>query len=352
MPLLDPTRVKMDAMFKSMAEAHDKDSVEKEFSVTQRIAQVMQLEVTNANEFLSMINLWPVVDLEGQKVLVGVTHGTGKRTDLSPADSKRIAARNLALGVKNYKLTKTEYDTSIAFATLNAWASFPELAPMWSTQCNESEASAIILSAWYGEREAEFTNPGTYPNGEDLKIGFFQRLREYKSGQQFLTTGTKQAGQIRIGAGGDFKNLDTAAYAAKQMLHKRYRKRKDLVVLVGGALVAQNDAALYEANIASRDKPDVEKKAVKATFGGMPMITPDEFPEGGLMVTTLKNMSRYYQISSVRRKTVEREESECYENFNTIYDGFFFENEEMAAAFEWKNVRIEDGADGWVNPND
>ena len=350
MPLLDPARAKVEKMFKAMANAHGKDNVSTEFTVVQRIAQTMQLDVTNANDFLSLINLWGVVDLDGDKVLVGVTPGMGKRTDLS-GDGERKPTKNLVLGDKTYHLTKSEYDTAIGFGTINAWASFPQLAPMWSTQCNKSEASAIILSAWYGETEEEFTNPVAYPNGEDLKIGFFQRLRDYKEGSQILLQGST-ANEIRIGAGGDFANLDTAAYACKQLLHKRYRKRKDLVVLVGSALVAQNDVALYEANTVSSEKPGIEKKAVKETFGGMQMMTPDEFPEGGLMVTTLDNMSRYYQITSIRRKTIEKEAKECFQNFNTVYDGFFFENEEMAAAFEWKNVMVEDGAGGWVSANE
>jgi P2 family phage major capsid protein len=332
----------------AMAATYGVTSVAENFDVNPTIGQVLQDAIAEEDTFLKMINTVPVDEIKGQKVLGGVSGIVGKRTNTETND--RVPQSVLTLGSKDYELYSTEFDTYITWAMLDSWAKFLDFNERYGKYVRRAIAMARVKTGWYGTHAAAVTDADTYPNGEDVNKGWFQILRDYNSGAQWFdgSVGTAVEDEIRIGAGGDFVNLDAAAHACKQMIHPNYRDGTDLVLLVGSELLALDKAALYEAQgDTPSEKERIANEKVTRTYAGMKAITPSGFPGRGMMITSLDNLSFYYQSGSQRRQVKDKPERNRIEDFNSANEGYVIEDEKKAAAFDFENVKLKSGA-SWV----
>ncbi|NIB44783.1 phage major capsid protein, P2 family [Pseudomaricurvus alkylphenolicus] len=338
------TELAFSKMKADMAKTYGVATVEKEFSVTPTLAQRLQDAIVENDDFLKSINIVPVDELKGQKVIGGVSGLMGKRTDTDNND--RQTSELLTLGSSDYELHFTEFDTHMRYATVDAWAKFKDFQKRYGDWVRHAIALARIKVGWYGTSAAAATDPGTNPNGEDLNIGWLELLRQYNGGAQWFTQGGT-ANQIQIGAGGDFANLDSAVHALLVMIDPM--RRKDLVAVAGTDLIAEEKARLYEAlGQTPSEKERVENEVVTKVYASLPLVTDlPFFPSRGLLVTSLKNLSIYYQEDSWRRSIVDNAKRSRVEDFNSVNEGYVIEDEEAAAGFEFGNVMLPDGAGGW-----
>lgn len=329
----------------AMATSFGVESVAQQFSVTPTTAQTLQDKIVEEDSFLAKINVFPVDEIKGEKVLGAVAGVVGKRTDTENND--RVPQEVLALGSQNYELFSTEFDTFIKYATVDAWAKFPDFQERYATWVRKAIAMARVRTGWYGTSAAAVTNKATNPNGEDVNKGWFQLMREYDSGSQWLLQGAT-ANEIRIGDGGDYPNLDAAVHDCRQMLDPIFRERSDLVAFIGSDLLAADKATLYAAQGATpSEKERIANEKVTKTYGGLPVDTPSGFPSRGLFITTYDNLSWYYQDTSVRRQVIDNPRRDRVEDYTSVNEGYVVENEEMAAGFEFKNIKIKEGG-AWV----
>ncbi len=329
----------------AMATAFGTASVAEAFTVTPTVAQKLQDKIVEEDTFLSKINIFPVTEIKGEKVLGAVAGVLGKRTNTDAND--RVPQEVLALGSKTYELFSTEFDTFIKYATVDAWAKFPDFQERYAGYVRKAIAMARVRTGWYGTSAAAVTDKVANPNGEDVNKGWFQHMREYQAGAHWMLQGAT-ANQIRIGDGGDFPNLDSAVHDCRQMLDPIFRERGDLVVFIGSDLLAADKAALYTAQGATpSEKERIANEKVTRTYGGLPVATPSGFPSRGLFITTYDNLSWYYQDTSVRRQVKDKPERNRVEDYTSVNDGYVVENEELAAGFEFKNIKIKEGG-AWV----
>ena len=333
------TRMVFNQMLKSIAETYGVDDTSKLFAATPTVEQKLIDKIEESSDFLKKINVTPVRDLKGEKVIGGVPGHIGKRTDTTAADRKPVDALNL--DSQGYELNKTEYDIYIRYATIDAWSKFPDFNNRFLRYVREAIARSRLSTGWYGESMAPVTDIETNPNGEDLHHGWFQVLRDYNAGAQFLSQGDT-VNEIRLGGAGDYVNLDDMVNDIKRMLPVQYRNRKDLVAYIGTDLLGEDKSALYKSQGNTPTEKDRISAAIKE-YGGLPAETPDLFPERGLMITTPKNLSIYYQSGHVRQKIEDNAKRDQVEHYNTLNEDYIVEVEDMAAAIEFKNVRIWDG---------
>lgn len=332
----------------AMAATYGVSTVAEQFTVEPTKAQVLQDKITERDEFLKKINVVPVDEMKGQKVLGAVANVIGKRTNT--ALNKRTTKNVLSLGAKDYELFKTEHDVNIKYNQIDSWAKFPDFKDRYSKWVQTAIALARVTTGWYGVSVAIETDPEENPNGEDLNKGWLQLLREYNEGAQWFdgSEGTAVADEIRIGEGGDFVNLDAAVFACLQMVNPIHRKRNDLVVFIGEDLLAYEQAKLYEAQGRTpSEKERIKNLLVNRTYGGLPSDTPTAFPPRGIFITSYDNLSIYYQGTSVRRTVKDNPEQDQVDDFNSLNEGYVIEDEEKAAGFEFANVKIKDGGT-WV----
>lgn len=333
------------AMLVSMAATYGVESVAEQFTVNPTTAQKLVDKLIEQETLLQKINNVPVDELKGQKVIGSVTGLHAKRTNTAAND--RVPQDVISLGSKDYELFKTEFDTFLTYAMVDTWAKFPDLKDRYRNWVLKAIALTRVQIGWYGTHAATVTDSTTYPLNQDVNKGWLQHLREYNGGAQWFEEGAT-ANEIRIGAGGDFENLDSAVHALLQMINPVHRKSKDLVVFIGDELLAAEQARLY----ASQGRTPSEKERianilVTKTYANLPAETPTGFPGRGLMITSYSNLSIYWQETSWRRSVIDNPKRDRVEDYNSVNEGYVIEDEEKAAGFEFANVKIKEG-NSWV----
>ncbi|WP_444894923.1 phage major capsid protein, P2 family [Microbulbifer sp. SSSA005] len=339
------TRLKFSTLVSQMAKTYGVDSVEKSFAATPSIEQRIQDTIVEPFSFLQQINVIGVDELKGEKILGSATGMVGKRTDTTNNDRQTVDP--LGLDPNGYECVKTEYDVHILYQTLDAWAKFPDFKDRFMNYVRKAIAHARIKHGFYGTHNAAVTNSATYPNGEDVNKGWFQHLREYNAGAQIFSEGGT-AGQIRLGAGGDYENLDAMVHDVLQLVAEPHRDGDDLVALIGRDLLAQDKAQLYTAQGQTpTEKERAENSAVTRTYGGLLSHPVPFFPMRGLMITSWDNLSLYYQSGAVRQKIEDNAKRDRVEHYNTMNEAYVVETLDKAAGIEFANVKLPNGSGGW-----
>lgn len=344
--LSQQAEAKLTHYFKSLAMGYGVKSVSKKFAVTPSVAQKLVDKIVETDTFFKKINSFPVTELKGDRVIGSVVGVHPKRTNTELND--RQTGSVVTLEQKGYELFFTENDTHLTYAKIDTWAKFPDFKERYGGWLREAQAMARLTTGWYGTHAAAVTDFVANPNFEDVNKGWLQILREYQAGSQWYLQGAT-ANQIRIGAGGDFVNLDTAVHACLQMIDPIYRRKNDLVALIGEDLLATDKAALYQAQGATpSEKERIANEKVTRTYANLSVDTPSGFPSRGLVITSYNNLSWYYQDSSIRRQVIDNPKRNRIEEYSSVNDGFIIEDEEKAAGFEFKNIKLKDAAGNWV----
>ncbi|WP_226648152.1 phage major capsid protein, P2 family [Microbulbifer variabilis] len=340
------TRQKYSAMIERMAKTYGIQNVEKSFAATPSIEQRLMDKIVESSAFLQRINVIGVDELKGEKILGSVNGMVGKRTNTTSNDRQTVDP--LGLDAFGYECVKTEYDVHILYQTLDAWAKFSDFNDRFMKYVRKAIAHARIKHGFYGAQAAAETNSNANPNGEDVNVGWFQHLRNYNASAQMLKEG-ETAGKIRIGAGGDYVNLDALVHDVLQLVADPFRDGDDLVAVIGRDLLAQDKSQLY---ISQGQKPSekerVENSAVTRTYGGLPSHSLPFFPARGLLITSWDNLSLYYQNGAVRQKIEDNSKRDRVEHYNTMNEAYVVETLDKAAAIEFKNVELPDGQGGWA----
>lgn len=327
------------AMLLTMAETYGVETVTEVYNVQPTIEQELIDKIVESDAFLSTINMVPVDEIKGQKVMGSVTVSKGKRTDTSAGD--REPADLIALGAKNYELASTEYDFALPWVTLDSWAKFPDFQDRYGQWVRKSIALSKIRTAWYGESAAPVTDDDSLM-GEDTNKGFFQILREYNSGSQFLTNTS-----IKIGSetGNTYPNIDSAVHDLLQLIDPIHRG-PGLQVYIGDDLLADEKARLYAAHAGTPTEKEREKiESSIATFAGLPKaMTPAFFPGRAILIADPANLSMYYQSGSMRRYQMDNPKRNRVEDFNSVNEGYVIEDENAAAAIDFTKVYMHDGS--------
>ncbi|MCT4627970.1 phage major capsid protein, P2 family [Halodesulfovibrio sp.] len=338
------TRQAFNALCKAYCEGYGVPSVQQQFSLTPTVQQKLQDKIVEQSTFLPKINVIPVDELQGQNILGCVTGPVSGRTDTSVDGKERMPRDVLGMEPYEYQLHQVNSDVYMTYKTMDVWAKFPDFHDRYTSNVQSQIANDRELVGWYGTHAAKDTDLSKYPLMQDVLPGWFQYMRDRKP-ENIISQG-KVAGEIRIGEGGDYANLDLAVNDMLQGIPKW--KRKGLVVMVGDELIARERAALL---LAVKGTP-TEKNAMNtamATIGGLPWETPSNYSGRGLTITNHKNLSIYYQDGKWRRHIKDKPEKDRVEDFNSRNEGYVVEDVEQLVAVEFDNVKLPNEAgDGWV----
>lgn len=319
----------------AIAETYGVELASKMFSVEPSIAQELNDAITAKADFLQRINVIPVTEIKGEKVFIGVSGPVTGRTNTKTTD--RVAKDASALENSTYELSSTESDVGLPYAKIDAWAKFPDFHQRYSAAVQKQIALDRIMVGFHGEKAAAQTDIETYPMLQDVNKGWLQQLRE-QAPQQVLKEG-KTPGKVTMGPGGDYENLDALVHDTKQMVDERLRDGGDLVAIIGTDLLAADKAKLYaKQGDTPTEKERIEDAQVIATYGGLPSFSVPFFPVNGVLVTSLDNLSIYFQDSSWRKQTVDNPKRSRVEDFNSRNEGYVIEQLEKIALTE--NVEL------------
>ncbi|MFC3579545.1 phage major capsid protein, P2 family [Sphingomonas hylomeconis] len=344
--MLNTTRLKFDKYTVQIGKLNGVGDPSRSFTVAPAVAQTLRAKIQTTSDFLSRINIIPVVAQEGDKVGVGVKGTIASRTDTRIHDRQPRYPGDL--DETRYRCEKTDFDTLIRYETLDAWAHQPNFQVLIRDAIVKAKALDIITIGFNGTHVAVETDPVAYPLLQDVNIGWLQHLRNdaparvlSDGGLTVTTEGVETATKaIYIGAGDvgtevDFVNVDALVYDAIELLDENYREDTDLVVIVGRDLVHDKYFSIVNAagdkatEQLARDVLLSDKK-----LGGLTAVRVPKFPKNAMLITTLANLSVYEQISSERRKIEDNARRDQIENYESVNQAYVVEDMGKAALVE------------------
>lgn len=347
--MLNATRNKYNAYTQQIGKLNNVADPSRQFEVLPSVAQTLRAKLKTSSDFLSKINIIPVVAQEGDKVGVGVKGTIASRTDTRTKDREPRYPGDL--DETRYRCEKTDFDTLVRYETLDAWAHQPNFQTLLRDAIISAKAVDIITIGFNGVFVAKTTDATNYPLLQDVNKGWLQHIREdaperHAAGGE-LKEETRNddgvvtaAGAIYVGAGEvgsevDYVNIDALVFAGIELLDENYREDTDLVVIVGRTLV--NDKYFSIVN-ASGDKAteqlarDVLLSDKK--IGGLTAVRVPKFPKNAILITTLANLSVYEQIGTERRKIEDNAKRDQIENYESVNHAYVVEDMGKAVLIE------------------
>lgn len=324
------TRLVFNGLLKQVALVNAVSSASESFTVTPSVQQKLESAIQESSAFLKKINIIGVDEKEGEAIALGVGSSIAGRTDTSA--NARSPRDVHALSKDTYNCKKTDFDTAIPYALLDAWAKFPEFQALLSGSIVERQALDRIMIGFNGTSAAATTDRAANPLLQDVNIGWLQKYRT--SAPERVMSAGAVAGKVTVGAGGDYKTLDGLVYDAIQLLDPWHRKRPDLVVLVDRDLLHAKFLSNIEGASDNENELAAAQIIAKARLGGLPIEDAPFFLDKAIMVTTLKNLSIYWQISARRRHIKDEPERDRIADYQSSNEAYVIEDFGLGAIVE------------------
>lgn len=328
----NPTRIAFNNFLSQVAKVNGVTSAAEKFAVEPSVQQRLETAIQESSGLLQKINLLGVTEKDGEALLLGVNGTIASRTDTS-ANNRRNPRDVHALTKDTYACKKTDFDIAFPYALLDAWAKFPDFQARLSSSVAARQALDRIMIGFNGTSAAAATNRATNQLLQDVNIGWLQKLRTSAS-DRVMSEGDV-TGKVTVGTAGDYKTLDGLVYDAVQMLDPWHRKHPDLVVLVDRGLLHSKLLAAVEKGAASNVEENASDEIVsKARLGGLPIVDAPFFPDGTVLVTTLSNLSIYWQEGARRRHVKDEPEYDRVADYQSSNDAYVIEDFGLAALVE------------------
>ncbi len=334
------TRLKYTAYVARQALLSNVEDATVKFAIAPSVQQTLEQRIQESSSFLGKINIVPVDEMMGERLGLGVDGPIASRTDTS-GDKERQPVDVSEMSQYNYQCAKTNYDTAIRYAKLDMWAKFPNFQKLLSASIIQRCALDRIMIGFNGTSVAANTNRVANPLLQDVNKGWLQDLRENRP--QGVMTGGITAGKVKVGADkdgekladADYGSLDGLVYDARHaLIAPTFSESADLVAIVGRDLMHDKLFPIVDGQDAPTEMLAGSLVVSQKRLGGLQAVTVPNFPPNAVMVTSLDNLSIYYQASARRRMVKDQPEKDRIATFESSNDAFVIENLEKACLVE------------------
>jgi len=317
------TRVLFNKLRSQIATLNGAENPAEQFNVTPSVQQTLERRIQESSALLQAINMIGVDEIKGAKIGLGVGSIAG-RTNVS---SKDRAPRDVSdLGSNGYECLLTEFDTALPYAKIDAWAKFPNFQALVRDAILRQQALDRIMIGFNGTSAAVETDRATNQLLQDVNIGWLQHYRA-SAPERVMSEVVAESGEVNVGSTGDYKNLDALVYdALHSMVETWHQGNPDLVVMVGSALLQDKYFPLINDNQTPSEKSATDLIVSQKRMGGLPAVSAPFFPEGALMITTLENLSIYYQSGARRRHVIDNPKRNRIENYESSNEAYVVED--------------------------
>jgi P2 family phage major capsid protein len=330
------SRLKFNALTCQIASLNNVDviNIDKHFTVAPSVQQTLETQIQESSEFLKKINVSPVSEMEGEKLGLGVNGPVAGRTDTN--DAERTTRNLLSMKNNKYKCTQTNFDSHIGYATVDMWAKFKDFQKRFRDSIVERQALDRIMIGFNGTSAAATTNITNNPMLQDVNKGWLQHMRD-DAPENVLNHGAT-AGKVKVGANGDYKNLDALVFDAKQLLDPWFKDAPDLVAIVGSELMHDKYFPLVNKEQAPSETLAADVIMSQKRIGALPAVTAPFFPANAILITSFNNLSIYFQEEARRRQILDNPKRNRIENYESSNDAYVVENYGKAVLIE--NIEI------------
>ena len=328
------TRVLFNAYMAAIASLNGVASASTKFAVEPTVQQRLERRIMESSGFLSQVSIVGVNELIGDKVGIGVSGTIAGRTDTSGAGER--ATRDVKdLSDQRYEAKQTNYDTHIRYATIDAWAKFPNFQTLLRDAIIEQQALDRLMIGFNGTSAAATTDRVANPLLQDVNIGWLAHIED-EAAERVITEGATP-GTVRVGATGDWKNLDALVYeAVNSLIEPWHRSNPNLRVIIGRDLNTDHVVPQIEGYPQPTEREALNRYIAASRIGGVPTVQVPFVPAGTMLITVPKNLAIYYQEGGRRRSIIDNPKKDRIENYESSNDAYVVED--FGAATLIKNI--------------
>lgn len=319
------TRIAFNRLRERIAQLSGVGNPTEAFNVEPSVQQTLESKIQESSEFLSSINIVGVDELKGEKLGLGISGPIAGRTDVSENDR---SPRDLTtLDDNAYECFSTEFDTFLTWSKLDAWAKFADFQTRVRNAIVRQQALDRIMIGFNGTAAATETNRTDNPLLQDVNIGWLQKYRTHAPAR-VLSEVVENSGEVRVGDGGDYANLDALVFdAVNNLVDPWFRESTDLVAVTGRQMLADK----YFPLISEHGQTPTENRALdliisQKRIGGLQAVRAPFVPDGTIFITSLENLSLYWQNGSRRRHIVDNPKRKRVENYESSNDAYVVED--------------------------
>jgi len=302
------------------------------FTVSPSVQQTLETKIQESSSFLKSINMIGVRELQGERLGLGVSGPIASRTNTVTTDR---STRDIStLDARGYLCAKTDFDTHITYAKLDAWAKFPDFQARVRDAIVQRQALDRMLIGFHGTSAAVSTDLVANPLLQDVNIGWLQKIRT-EADVHVMDSGTDPT-KVTYGTDptADYKNLDALVYDALMMLDPWYREDPGLRAFVSRDLMHDKLFPIVNDPVDPTEKIAADLLVSQKRVGGLQAVQVPFFPEGTVLITRFDNLSIYWQESARRRMVQDNPKRDRIENYESSNDAYVVEEYGMTALIE------------------
>lgn len=296
-----------------------------QFAVEPSVQQTLESVIQESSALLGQINVVGVDEIKGQKVGVGVSGPIAGRTDV---DANDRAPRDVTeLSGNEYECVSTEFDTYIRWSQMDAWARQRNFQTLVRNAIVRRQALDRIMIGFNGTAAAAASDRSANKLLQDVNIGWLQQYRN-NAPERVMTEGAAPGKVVIGGTGADYANIDALVYdAVNELVDPWHREDTALVAIMGRKLLADK----YFPLIQEQGSTPTEARALdmmisQKRVGGLQAVRAPFVPDGTIMITSLENLSLYWQLGSRRRYVLDNPKRNRVENYESSNDAYVIED--------------------------
>lgn len=314
-----------------------RDGKSLQFSVDPSVQQKIEKAVMESNPFLKEINSFGVTEQKGSTILIASNQPIASRN--TSTTDRREPAQAFGMEENTYACEQTNFDSMIPYTQLDAWAGHPQFQSLINQQIIQREGLDRLMIGFNGVKCAAKSDRQKNPLLQDVNIGWLQLVRE-RAPQRVMKniTLTSRDEDGKIIKKGRYANIDAVVYdAVNNLIDPWHRNAAGLVAIVGRQLVTQKNFKIINQH--SQQNPNMELMAGKelmklSSVGGIPSVQVPYFPDGAVLITTMKNLSIYWQKGKLNRFIKNEPEYNRIATYAQSNDGYAVEDYGLACLIE------------------
>lgn len=358
--MLTATRALFTAYVSQIALINSVPDATVKFAVDPVIEQKLEEKMAESSEFLKAINVEPVTQQKGEVLGLGTSRTIAGRTDTSGGTARNPGDPTDSEKKREYVCEQTNFDWAIRYAKLDAWRHRPEFQTLLRDAILKQQARDRIMIGWHGTEAAATTDRAANPMLQDVNEGWLHKLRTHAPEQVFddgdLTVyndgadhADLQAIYVKAGvalydestdnavdAKADYSSLDALVLDAKRLLPEWHRGDTELVVIVGHDLVDDKYFNIAQTSGATATEVEATDRILRSSkqIGGLPAVRVPFFPADAILITTLKNLSIYWQEGTRRRRLEDEPKLDRIANYESVNEAYVVEDYQLAVLVE------------------
>lgn len=327
------TRLKFNHYCGEVARINNVGSAAVQFTVDPAPAQKLEEKIQLSSDFLGRINIIPVTEKTGEALALSINSTIAGRTD-TRGDKERNPSDPSGLSKNTYSCEQTDFDIALTYAKVDAWAKFNDFPDKWASACAKAIGLDRIMIGMNGKTVAETTDRTKNPLLQDVNIGWLEKIRTNAPSHYMKEVGAG-SGKVKVGATGDYKNLDALVQdALNDLVDEIHQDSTDLVVICGRQLLNDKNFAITNKDQDNQNVLAGQVLIGQKQIGGLPAVRVPYFPEDAFLITSFNNLSIYYQEGAKRRAIIDEPKKNRVADYQSSNESYVIESYEKIAFVE------------------